>query len=32
LFLITLVVNIGARLIVRRFSRGGSALPVGAGF
>jgi phosphate transport system permease protein len=32
LFVITLVVNIGARLIVKRFARGGSALPVGAGF
>ena len=31
LFLITLLVNIGARLMVRRVSRG-AALPVGAGF
>ena len=31
LFLITLIVNIGARLLVRRVSRG-AALPVGAGF
>ncbi len=31
LFLITLIVNIGARVLVRRVSRG-AALPVGAGF